>query len=133
MPVAARRAITGSDVMWRPRTLLITDRVRLREATGADDDAAMVAYVAAAAAAGVDAVQVRDRAADDRHLLRWVRQIVEALAGSGCRVLVNERATSRIDPPAWAARICRAISRPSPFRNCPLSAAAAEFPRCMST
>ena len=64
----------------------------------ADDDAAMVAYVAAAAAAGVDAVQVRDRAADDRHLLRLVRQIVEALAGSGCRVLVNERAHV-----AWAA------------------------------
>ena len=84
--------------MWRPRTLLITDRVRLREATGADDDAAMVAYVAAAAEAGVDAVQVRDRAADDRHLLRLVRQIVEALAGSGCRVLVNERAHV-----AWAA------------------------------
>jgi thiamine-phosphate pyrophosphorylase len=84
--------------MWRPRTLLITDRARLREATGEDGDAAMVAYVAAAAAMGVDAVQVRDRAADDRHLWRLAGAIVEAVAGSGCRVLVNERAHV-----AWAA------------------------------
>jgi thiamine-phosphate pyrophosphorylase len=84
--------------MWRPRTLLITDRARLRDATGEDGDAAMVTYVAAAAALGVDAVQVRDRTAADRHLRGLVGAIVEAVAAHRCRVLVNERAHV-----AWAA------------------------------
>ncbi|HTV01471.1 MAG TPA: thiamine phosphate synthase [Luteitalea sp.] len=84
--------------MLRLRTMAVTDRSRLRAATGRDDEAALVAYAGALAAAGVDAVQVRERQSDDGDLLRVVRAIVAAAHGTGCRVIVNERAHV-----AWAA------------------------------
>ena len=83
--------------MWAPRTLAITDRGRL---SGADRDApaAVVAFVRALAEAGVDAVQLRERDWDDGLLLRVTRRACEAVRGTRCRVLVNERAHV-----AWAA------------------------------
>ena len=81
--------------MWPPRTLVITDRRRL---PGADDGAALVAFVGAVATAGVDAVQVRERDWDDRRLLQVTRAACEAARHTRCRVLVNERAHV-----AWAA------------------------------
>ena len=52
----------------------------------------LVAFVAAMAVAGVDAVQVRERDWPDARLLRVTRAAVGAVQGSTCRVLVNERA-----------------------------------------
>lgn len=78
--------------MWPPRTMAITDHRSLaaRGDGGADD--AVVAFAAAVAAAGVDAVQVRERDWPDGRLLRVARATVDAVQGSACRVLVNERA-----------------------------------------
>jgi len=78
--------------MWPPRTVAITDHRHLAVRGDADSDGAVVAFAAAAAAAGVDAVQVRERDWPDGRLLRVTRAAVDAVQGSGCRVLVNEHA-----------------------------------------
>ncbi len=44
-----------------------------------------------AARAGVDLIQIRERSLDDRSLLALVRATIDAAAGSGARVLVNDR------------------------------------------
>jgi thiamine-phosphate pyrophosphorylase len=53
---------------------------------------ALVARVAAAARAGVDLVQVREKALSDRALLAVVSAVRVALASTSTRVLVNGRA-----------------------------------------
>lgn len=78
--------------MWPPRTLVITDRRRLTTRGASNEDAAVIGLVAAMAAAGVDAVQVRERDWPDARLLDVVRAARVAVAGSRCRVFVNERA-----------------------------------------
>jgi thiamine-phosphate pyrophosphorylase len=55
-------------------------------------DARVVAFIVAMAAAGVDAVQIRERTWGDGRLVRVTRSARSALAGSACRLLVNERA-----------------------------------------
>lgn len=65
---------------------MITDRRRL---AGGDD--ALVQRVAAAAAAGVDLVQVRERDMEARDLSRLVTRCVAAVSGSRTRILVNDR------------------------------------------
>jgi thiamine-phosphate diphosphorylase len=65
---------------------MITDRRRL---AGGDD--ALVQRVAAAAAAGVDLVQVRERDLEARHLLRLVTRCLDAVRGTRTRILVNDR------------------------------------------
>ncbi len=70
----------------KPVLSLITDRRRL-DPPGED---ALVARVAAAAAAGVHLVQVRERDIEAGALLQLVRRCVEAVAGRA-RVLVNDR------------------------------------------
>lgn len=78
--------------MWPPRTIVITDR-RVLAARGEDDqEARLVAFVGAVAAAGVDAVQVRERDWADARLLRVTGAALAAVQGSRCRVFVNERA-----------------------------------------
>jgi thiamine-phosphate diphosphorylase len=64
---------------------LVTDRRR----TGSIE--ALVGRIAAAAAAGVQLVQVREPDLDDRALLDLVRRAVAAVRGSRTRVLVNDR------------------------------------------
>jgi thiamine-phosphate pyrophosphorylase len=59
--------------------------------SGAPGDA-LVARVAAAARAGVDLVQVREKALSDRALLAVVSAVRAALAATPTRVLVNGRA-----------------------------------------
>lgn len=77
--------------MWPPRSLLITDRRRLAaDATGAIGG--LVDFVLAAAEAGVDAVQIRERDLADGPLLAVTRRVAVAVRHTGCRVLVNERA-----------------------------------------
>lgn len=51
----------------------------------------IVPLVADAAAAGVELVQIRERGLDDRALASVVRGAVDAVRGSGTRVLVNDR------------------------------------------
>jgi thiamine-phosphate pyrophosphorylase len=69
---------------------LITDRSRL----SSGDDAAdrLVGLVEAAAAAGVDVIQVRERDLDARPLTVLVERCVEAVRGTAARVVVNDRA-----------------------------------------
>lgn len=66
-----------------PRLLLVTDRL----AMGGRD---LVETVAAAAAGGVDAVQVREKDLPDAELARLVEKIQRAVAGRAL-VLVNSR------------------------------------------
>lgn len=73
--------------------MVITDRSRVP-----GGDAALVAFVAAAARAGVDAVQIRERDWDDRRLWQVTRAMRAAVVETRCRLLVNERAHV-----AWAA------------------------------
>lgn len=47
--------------------------------------------IAAAARAGVDLIQIREPALDDRALLALVRGAIDAAAGTPARILVNER------------------------------------------
>lgn len=60
---------------------LVTDRARFD----------VLSSVRAAARAGVDLVQVRERDMADRALLSLVHDVLAAVAGTGTRVLVNER------------------------------------------
>jgi thiamine-phosphate pyrophosphorylase len=65
----------------------VTDRRRF----GLSIDA-LVARAAAAARAGVDVIQLRERDLPDRELAALARTIVAAVAGTPARVLVNDRA-----------------------------------------
>jgi thiamine-phosphate pyrophosphorylase len=67
-----------------PSLTLVTDRRRL---AGGD----VAALAAAAARAGVDLVQVREKDLPDGELARLVRAVVGAVAGTRARVLVNGR------------------------------------------
>jgi thiamine-phosphate pyrophosphorylase len=53
--------------------------------------ARLLEWSAAVARAGVDILQIRERGLDDGSLARLVRGVVAATAGSGARVLVNDR------------------------------------------
>jgi thiamine-phosphate pyrophosphorylase len=66
---------------------MITDRRRF----GADWKESLVAHVAAAARAGVHLIQVRERDLDARPLVELVERCVQAVRGTGTRVLVNDR------------------------------------------
>jgi thiamine-phosphate pyrophosphorylase len=65
---------------------MITDRRRL---AGGED--ALVLRVAAAAAAGVNLVQVRERDIEARALCRLVARCVAAVRSTNTRILVNDR------------------------------------------
>lgn len=71
---------------------LVTDRRRLAPGAGVDEAlACLLEQAQAAAAAGVDVIQVRERDLDGRVLTALVRQIVAATRGSRTRVVVNDR------------------------------------------
>ncbi len=69
---------------------MVTDRRRLSFGGAAIDR--LVDLVGAAARAGVDLVQVRERDLDARYLIALVRRCVAAVAGTRTRVVVNDRA-----------------------------------------
>jgi thiamine-phosphate diphosphorylase len=71
----------------RPVVCMITDRQRL----GDHAEDALVRRVAAAAAEGVDLVQVRERDMEAGALSRLVVRCVDAVKGTRTRVLVNDR------------------------------------------
>jgi thiamine-phosphate pyrophosphorylase len=66
---------------------LVTDRRRFGL-----DAAGLVVRIAAAAAKGVDVVQVRERDLGDRDLVALVRAAIAAVEGTRTRVVVNDRA-----------------------------------------
>src|SRR5512134_2250555 len=70
----------------RPVACMITDR---RRVAGGED--ALVQRVAAAAVAGVNLVQVRERDMEARDLSRLVTRCVAAVRGTHTRILVNDR------------------------------------------
>ena len=70
----------------QPIVCMITDRRRL---AGGED--ALVQRVAAAAAAGVELVQVRERDMEAGELSRLVTRCVDAVKGTRTRILVNDR------------------------------------------
>lgn len=71
---------------------LVTDRRRLAPGAGVEAGlACLLEQARAAAAAGVDVIQVRERDLDGRTLTALVRQIVAATRGSRTRVVVNDR------------------------------------------
>jgi len=65
----------------------VTDRRRFR--LTCDD---LVARAARAASGGVACIQVRERDLPDAALVRLVRELVGAVAGTNARILVNDRA-----------------------------------------
>ncbi|HLG58495.1 MAG TPA: thiamine phosphate synthase [Vicinamibacterales bacterium] len=71
----------------RPVVCMITDRQRF----GGNAEDLLIARVAAAAAAGVDLVQVRERDMEGAALTRLVTRCVQATTGTRTRVLVNDR------------------------------------------
>lgn len=60
--------------------------------SGHGDPAATLDAIHAAARAGLTLIQVREPRLDDRTLLAFVRSAIDAAAGTGARVVVNERA-----------------------------------------
>jgi thiamine-phosphate pyrophosphorylase len=77
---------------------LVTDRRRLVMASGKDPTTAsneavdrLVELVAAAACAGVDLVQIRERDLQARELTALVRQCAEAIRSTKTRLVVNDR------------------------------------------
>ncbi len=74
----------------RPVLCLVTDRQRLAAST-ADAEDRLVECVGAAARAGIDLIQVRERDLEGGALTRLVRRCVEAVRGTRARVLVNDR------------------------------------------
>jgi len=66
---------------------MITDRRRF----GNGGMAALVAQVRAAAAAGVQLVQLRERDLDGRELFDLAVRVVAAVAGTSTRVVINDR------------------------------------------
>lgn len=72
----------------RPVICVVT---RARGAAGSGERQALLARLADAAAAGATMVQVRERQFDDRTLVRFVAEVIEAVRPSGTLVLVNER------------------------------------------
>jgi len=75
----------------RPLLCLVTDRHRLVHASGDDGREELAALVGAAARAGVDLIQIRERDLDARRLCELVRACLHAAHGSQSRILVNDR------------------------------------------
>ncbi len=73
-----------------PVLCLVTDRTRLGGADR-DDVEPLLALVGAAAAAGIDLVQIREPGLCDRALGSLVARAVESTRGTRTRVLVNDR------------------------------------------
>ena len=77
--------------------MMIADRSRLAERLGAQIDSsaftdALLSYIAAAADAGVDLIQIREPQLEGRAATSLVRVAVTAVKGSAARIIVNDRA-----------------------------------------
>lgn len=74
-----------------PVICVITDRHQLRGSTPRDACERLLTLIQDAAHAGVDLVQIRERDLEDRVLAEIVRRAVTATAGTGTRLIVNDR------------------------------------------
>ena len=74
-----------------PILCYVTSRRALAGAQGAEFEAALVATIRRAVAAGVDAIQIREKDLDARALEKCVRAAVAAAGGSATKILVNDR------------------------------------------
>jgi thiamine-phosphate diphosphorylase len=74
----------------RPLICLVTDRHRLRAPPAAALDA-LVTQIHAAARAGVDLIQIRERDLGTRALESLTTRAVAALSGTSSRVVINDR------------------------------------------
>lgn len=59
--------------------------------TGGGTPGELVSLIREAAIAGVDLVQIREPALDDRSLVALTRQAIAETRGTGCRIVVNDR------------------------------------------
>nr|MBA2305303.1 thiamine phosphate synthase [Acidobacteriota bacterium] len=64
---------------------------RARGGANSPERAALLQRLEAAARAGASMVQVRERQLDDRQLIAFVGEVIDAVARSGAAVIVNER------------------------------------------
>lgn len=96
--------------------MLVTDRRRL---AGRD----LVPFVREAARAGVDLVQVREKDLPGRALRALVAEVVEAVAGTGARVLVNGRPD--------VAEVAGASGVQLPERGLPVAEVKRAFPQLL--
>ena len=64
---------------------------RARGGAGSAERNALLRRLSSAAAAGASLIQVRERHLDDRALLQFLRDLIDATAHSGCVVTVNDR------------------------------------------
>lgn len=71
----------------RPILCMVTDRRRLPR----PEADSLLRLVAAASAAGINLIQVRESDLDDRRLLDLTRRMLQAVGGSDTAVVVNER------------------------------------------
>jgi len=92
------RSAGGQNNTTVPRPLLamVTDRRLYGSGSAANDVdekacTTLVAATAAAACAGVDLVQVRERGLNDVSLLALAVRVREAIAATGARLVVNDR------------------------------------------
>lgn len=76
-----------APALQAPLVCLVTDRRRLPE----PGEQSLVRLAGAAAAAGVDVIQIRERDLDDRRLLHLIRRVLDITAGTDATVVVNER------------------------------------------
>ena len=64
---------------------------RGRGTAGSDERLKLVGRLGAAARAGADTIQIRERHFDDRSLLQFARDVIAAVRPLGTRVIINER------------------------------------------
>lgn len=95
LPASRSRREPGR-ALPRPLLAMVTDRRLYAGPPGGEDSdartcAALVSAAGAAARAGVDLVQVRERGLEDASLLALAAGVRDVLAGTGARVIVNDR------------------------------------------
>ncbi len=96
----------------RPIACLITDRRRLPDASRE----ALVSSVRAAAAAGVQLIQLRERDLDGRALFDLAGQVIGAVRGTSARVLINDRLDVALAAQAHGVHLRASSFRPSRVR-----------------
>lgn len=77
-----------SRVRPSPSICIVT---RARGVAGSRERRRLLERLGAAAQAGADAIQIRERQFDDRSLLQFVEEVVGVVRPFGARVVVNER------------------------------------------
>jgi thiamine-phosphate pyrophosphorylase len=110
---------------------LVTDRRRLGAAVGAPADAwvdILHEQVRAAAAAGVDYVQIREPDMESRGLLELVRSLIGVCRNSASRILVNDRLDVAVAAGAAGVHLKEASFAPERARQLAAATAATAEP-----